>query len=639
MRKQILTALCIACSVMTVSAQTLFTLGNDTVTVGEFVKAYKKNNIPGRTATPVQEYLDLYIASRLKIKEAKARGYDTLPQLQADIENLRAQILPSYLNDKDAIEKLVNEAFSRSQKDIKLSHIFIGFSGNDTTAAFHKATQAYKSLQSGQPFAQVARQFSDDASAKDNGGNLGYITVFTLPYELENLAYSTQTGKYSAIYKSKAGYHIFKNEGERKAAGRMKVAQILISYPPESDAASKNAAKKLADSLYNRLLKGDDFGKLATQFSNDMISAASNGQLPEFGVGQYDPAFESAAFALLKDGAISKPFLTQHGWHIIKRISHVPVKTDKNSAAVRDELLERVQTGDRMNSIHAAMAKKILARFQKSITTYEELWAYSDSVLDQKPLPVKTNLAPHSALFNIGMHAVTAADWIMYAQMNRYRNNGAGVKNYNQLWEEFLTASALDYYKKNLEQFSPEFKAQIDEFKDGNLFFEIMQKEVWEPAQTDTAALSAYYQHNKLKYTWKESADAVVFYANDIPTAKLFEQELTKTPLKWREIVSNFEQEVVADSGRYEFSTIPGITKAMWKPGALTPLTINKEDNTATVTYIIKVYTQPTQRTFAEAKGLVINDYQEELERKWLEGLRKKYPVTVNQNALRSLKL
>src|SRR5213078_2385062 len=115
--------------------------------------------------------------------------------------------------------------------------------------------------------------------------------------------------KYSAIYKSKIGFHIFKNLDERKAAGTMKAAQILIAFPPNADDAAKKTSAALADSLYQRLLKGDDIGKLATQFSNDYISAASNGMIPDFTVGQYDPAFEAAVFGLKKNSDILKPFL------------------------------------------------------------------------------------------------------------------------------------------------------------------------------------------------------------------------------------------------------------------------------------------------------------------------------------------
>src|SRR5215218_862343 len=101
---------CLACMCGTVNAQLLFTYGGDSVTVPQFLAAYTKNNAGGTDKEALRNYLDLYIASRLKIKEAKARGYDTLTQLTTDLASLRDQIAPSYLKDEAAVNKLVDEA-------------------------------------------------------------------------------------------------------------------------------------------------------------------------------------------------------------------------------------------------------------------------------------------------------------------------------------------------------------------------------------------------------------------------------------------------------------------------------------------------------------------------------------------------
>ena len=197
------------------SSQTLFTYGNDSVSVKEFLQAYNKNNTTAKNTQAFQQYLDLYIASRLKIKEALVRRYDTLPQLISDINNLRTQILPMYEKDTETLNKLVDEAFGRSQKDIRLAHIFISYANptglTDSIKTKEEAQKVYGLLKAKSDFKTIAKQYSDDTSAKYNGGDLGYITVFTLPYELENLAYRTSPGSISALYQSKAGeaYHTF----------------------------------------------------------------------------------------------------------------------------------------------------------------------------------------------------------------------------------------------------------------------------------------------------------------------------------------------------------------------------------------------------------------------------------------------
>src|SRR6476661_264642 len=307
-----LLAACLLLFSATTFSQTLFTYGGDTVTVPQFLTAFKKNNTGTSTKEALRNYLDLYIASKLKIKEAKARGYDTLPQITSELASLREQIAPAYLKDESALNKLVDEAMTRAAKDIHLQTIFIAADHNgtnDTAAALQRAHEALKKLQLGADFTSVAKEYSDDPSAAHNGGDAGFITVFTLPYAIETILYNTPAGAVAPLYQSRRGYYILKNAGERPALGSIKIAQILIAFPPEAGATEKAHAKKLADSLYNALLKGANFGKLAARFSNDPVSAQAEGQVPPFGVGEYDAAFEKMVFALPKDGALSKPFL------------------------------------------------------------------------------------------------------------------------------------------------------------------------------------------------------------------------------------------------------------------------------------------------------------------------------------------
>lgn len=622
------------------SAQTLFTYGRDSVSVNDFLKAYQKNNTGNKTAKALQEYLDLYIASRLKIKEAESRGYDTIPQLLSDMASLRNQVLPMYEKDQETLNRLAEEAFNRSQKDVHLAHIFIGFTSTglpDTAKAKQKAAAAYAQLQKKVSFSEVAKHYSEDPSVKENGGDLGFITVFSLPYELESLAYATPVGKISPIYQSKAGLHIFKNLGERKALGRVKAAQILLAFPPDASADQKASLKKLADSLYNRLENGEDFGKLAAAFSNDYISASANGVIPEFGVGQYDPIFENTVFGL-KDGAISKPFQTAHGYHIVKRISRTPVTAKKDAAALQ-ALKERIETNDRIAITKDVLVQKVLnnAPFRKLPFKSEQLWAFTDSLFSSKKPAIPVQLNASTPLFRLGEQTIPVSDWIVYAQNFRYKQDGSGFKPYPQVWDEFVHAKALDYYRNNLEKFNADFKAQIQEFKEGNLFFEIMQRDIWGPAQTDSVALKKFYDQHKNNYVWTKSADAVIFYASDENVATLLANQLKKSTANWRELVTGMSDKVTADSSRFEINQLPNGDKIALKEGMITTPLLNKADNTASFAYILHLYTSPEQRSFEEAKGLVINDYQAELEKKWVNELKNKYPVNINQNAWSAL--
>lgn len=646
MNKKFIITIVALLSLLATSAQTLFTYGKYAVDAKEFLRAYNKNNLQPvvNKGKSVSDYLELFINSRLKIREAYDRKYDTLPQIKSEVETLRAQIIENYVNDPKVINHLQKEAFERSQKDIHVAHIFISFRNAggvmDTTAARLKKDELLQRLKKGEDFLQVALQLSDDPTIKTTKGELGYITVFTLPYEFENAIYTTPVGKYSSIVISKTGYHLFKNISERKAIGKIKAQQILLATPPGADEITKKKLAMLADSLYNRITAGDNFNQLATNFSSDYISAATGGTMADIRVGQYDPVFEKALLALPKDGSVSKPFLTAHGWHILKRTSVIPVVTDISNKSNLQELQAKIIADSRSRSSGDFINKLVREKAPLKIYPYNDaaMREMTDSILDQKTMTeAGRKITFTTPLFSIGDAVYTTSTWLTYAIAHHQKEDHSGVKPYEEVKKEFLDFALYNYYRDNLEDFNEEFHNQMMEFKDGNLFFEIMQQEIWNKAQTDSTALIELYEKNKKSYTWNQCADAVLFFCSDEPTAKKVNEEVKKNPADWRKVVDLYSEKVVADSSRYEWSQIPDLLKMTPKPGMITSTLINPNDNTASFAYIIKTYPEPMQRTFNESKGLLISDYQAILEKQWNVELKKKYPVIIDQKVLNDI--
>jgi len=643
MHKKLIFAIVGCLGMITASAQTLFTYGKYSVDAKEFLKAYNKNNSQPvvNRAKAISDYLDLYINSRLKIREAYDKRYDTLPQIKTEVENLRIQISENYMNDPEMVSRMQKEAFDRSQKDIRVGHIFISSRNAsgvyDTTGARLKKDEVLQRLQKGEDFLQVAQQLSDDPVAKITKGELGYITVFTLPYEFENAIYKTAAGKYSSVVLSKIGYHIFKNLEERKAVGKIKAQQILLALPPGADDAIKKRLAKLADSLYKRIVAGDNFNHLASAFSNDYITAVTGGTMPDIGVGQYDPSFEKNLWTLPKDGAVSKPFLSSHGWHIVKRIALKPVVTDINDKMNLQDLQAKIMADTRWKSSKDFIYLKVIEKAGFKSYPYNDaaMRAMTDSVLDLRPMTdLGRTIIATTPMFNIGDSVYTATTWVNYANTYRYKQDGTGPKPYEQVKEEFRQHALYNYYRDHLEDFNEDFRNQMMEFKDGNIFFEIMQQEIWNKAQIDSIALKNLYEKNKTSYVWNQCADAILFFCSDENTAKKLYDEVKKDPADWRKLAEQYSEKVVADSSRYEWSQIPNLFKMTPKAGLITNPFVNTNDNTASFAYIVQAYSQPMQRTFSEAKGLVINDYQAILETKWVELLKKKYPVVIDQKVL-----
>jgi peptidyl-prolyl cis-trans isomerase SurA len=265
-----------------------------------------------------------------------------------------------------------------------------------------------------------------------------------------------------------------------------------------------------------------------------------------------------------------------------------------------------------------------------------ELWAFSDSVFDNKISPVPLHLTATTPVLLMKDRKFTVTDWVAYGQVYRYRQDGSGIKSYPDLWNEFVQAKALEYYEDHLEDFNEPFRQQVNEFRDGNLFFEIMQRKVWGPAQSDSAALATYFEANQSKYKWGLSADAVVFYATDAVAANRFRTELVKNPKDWRALSGKFSETIAADSSRFDLSQLQ--IKGPVKAGQVTAVRTNVADHTQSIIYVIRTYSQSGNRSLSEARGLVINDYQADLEKRWLEELRARYPVKINQPVWNGLK-
>ncbi|MFI5153473.1 MAG: peptidylprolyl isomerase [Chitinophagales bacterium] len=628
---------------ISVKAQTLFTYGDQAVSKEEFLRAFKKNNSKGKpNEKSYREYFELYSRYKLKVKAAYDLRLDTIPSLLAEIQNFRNQMADAYMNDEGNLNRLVHEAFDRSQKDIHLAEIYVAAPSTaaaaDTLKAFQKAGEAYGQLKKGRKFFDVADEFSDDPFAKSNHGDIGFITVFTLPYELENLAYSIPTGGISRIYRGKNGYYIFKNLGIRKAIGKIRAAQILMAFPFNASDAVKADVKIRADSIYQDLIRGSNFGELARKFSGDNLSYQTGGEMPEFGVGRFDPAFEKAAFALAKDGDISPPFMTSFGYHIIKRLSRRTIPTVKNKTAL-DLLKQQVMSDPRIEYSKRALQGKIYSQVQFKEYPFNQaaLWIYTDSFLQNRSIPKFTDLDAQTILFSYGNKKAVVKDWTAYRNSIKNIPSLSRGRSARTLLDQFEQTTCYDYYRSHLENYNADFAYQLNEFKDGNLLFEIMQRQVWDKASADSNGLKAYYDANRNKYWWQSSADVILFTCGNARIADNLKSKIKTQPNLWRRITDSTNGQAQSDSGRFELSQVPPPEQGQMQAGQFSSLLINPADNSLTMAYIVKLYPDRAPRNYRDARGLVVNDYQAFLEENWIRELKKKYPVKLNESVFKLL--
>ena len=625
------------------SAQTLFTYGSASVDKQEFLRAYNKNKTPiNDKEKSLREYLDLYVKFKLKVKAARDLRLDTLPQLVSDLEAFRGQIAESYMNNDVEVDRLIDESFDRSQKDLHVVHFFVAVDNNMIPADTLKAYQASQAV--ADQFKRSNNNIVQTASALSasyvpvKGSDLGFITVFTLPYHYENLVYGLRPGETSKPYRASKGWHVFYLTGERTSTGRWRIAQILLAAAPGDQ--GNTALKKKADSVYNLLAKGADFSELAKTASDDKMTYMTGGEMPEFGTGRYDPAFESEVYKLSKDGEYSRPFASEFGYHIIKRIKQTPTPSDKKDLDFLSDLKQKVLQDSRINTAKEIFTRDITKQVglkKLSGVKEEDLYRFADSVSTSPDAPISKSIPIYNKpLLTVGKKTLIGSNWLSFVRDYKAASGLYKGETNSALYDKFVNTSVLDYYRTNLETFNPDFRYQMDEFRDGNILFEIMERNVWSPAGNDSAGLTKLYNENKSKYLWGASASILVFNC----TNKAIGDEALDAIKKgkdWKKLIEEKNSAVQADSGRYEISQIPMDNGIVPAEGLITSPIVNTMDGSTSFIKFIRLYMPGQQRSFDEARGLLINDYQLILEDRWISTLKKKYPVKVNEEVFSSL--
>jgi peptidyl-prolyl cis-trans isomerase SurA len=372
------------------------------------------------------------------------------------------------------------------------------------------------------------------------------------------------------------------------------------------------------------LKAGSDFDALAINFSFDAGSAPNGGLMPDIRVGEYDPVFENQVFGLQNNGDITAPFETALGYHIVKRKELIARGAENTEYSWK----YAVETDKRINLAKKSFEQSCIQKtgMKKIIRDENELFRYTDSFVATKKKIFSSIIKDNGTLFEFPKQKILVQQWLDYVSARTPERTRAVYKN---LYDAFAGETSVNYYRKHLEQYSPEFKAQYAEFMEGNLLFEVMERKIWNKSASDTNALKSLYARQKLKYQWGKTADAIMVNAPDSASAVLTRAELVANPENWKNLSVLGDGKVIVDSGRVEWTQIPGSSDLL-KKDYVSPFAFNKDDQSVSFIYIVKLYPHNSQKSFDDAKGQLINDYQVELETKWIADLKKKYPVKIN---------
>lgn len=615
--------------------EVVLTIGDLQVSKEEFEANYRKNNTnildEKDKKTPAQ-YLDLYINFKLKVLEAQKLGYDTVKSFIDELNGYRQELAKPYLTDVSFNDEMVQTAYYRTKHERKASHILILVTPEtppaDTLTAWNKINDIRRQILAGADFAEMASNYSEDPSAAGNKGLLGYFSAFQMVYPFEDMTYRTPVGQVSEIARTRFGYHLIQVHDERITPGEIKVAHIMKLFPQQASQETIDRLKLSADSILQKVTSGADFAEMAKALSDDKQSAAEGGAMNWFTPTNMVPAFAEAAFALKNDGDISPVIRTPFGWHIIKRLE---LRTTQPIEKLRPELEAKIKQNPEISKYSdEAFDRKLRAEYKLTTdaANFSKLCtALSDSI--------RRDDMKNTTLVQFADQILTAGRFAGFIQKLNFSPATANPEAaLTDLLNKFIYQELIAYENAQLEKKHSEFARVYREYHDGILLFNISKDKIWDAASTDSVRLQNYYDQTTKKYYWNDRFKGWIIESKDAEIRSRVESFLDNKEAGKQELTDVFntknENNIRIKDVAVEKGENPIVDYFIWSG----PKPAGFEETT---TFVHGKIVRNELRELKDAWGLYSSDFQEQIEKEWIESLRKKYPVQINKKVLKKI--
>ena len=618
--------------------EVLLKVDGEPVMTSEFLRVYNKNLdlVKDESQKDVDGYLKLFTEYQLKLKEAKRLKLDEDTKYQREFLRYKKQLTKNYLAENKVTDALVKEAYERNSFDVNASHVLVRLDGNakDTLGVYNQVLKLRE---------RVLKEGFDAVKADVHNGqtifleDLGYFSAFKMVYDFETAAYNTPKGEISMPFRTQFGYHVVKVNDKRPSRGTITAAHIMIALQQKDSLLDP---EERINDIYKKLQQGEKFESLAKQFSDDKSSARNGGKLSPFKSGQLSSTiFEDEAFALPNDGDVSKPFKSEYGWHIVKRIALKPIQSFEE---LKPAIESKVKRDSRSQLINESMVDELKKRYQ--ISYNPDAKKYFETLLDgnyfTRSWRLPEEFETDKTVFTIGSRSFTYNEFgrhLMSAQRAYANKKGDFSVIIDKEFDKFFETSILQYREDNLELENKDFANILKEYRDGLLLFDLMEKEIWNKASKDSVGLEAYYQNHKAKYQWDERVDVVIATAANEDAAKkalkMMKKGKSEEDIR-KALDTDSQKNIIFTKGVFNAND-PKLPANLKVEQGVSEI---YKHNDAFHVIDIKSVLPAGNKTLDEAKGNVINDYQTEIEANWINGLHERFKVEVNEKALERVK-
>lgn len=617
----------------------LMKINGKEIRLSEFEYLYNKNKQQQLENESLEQYVDRFVTYKLKVADAEAEKIDTLPSFTKELNGYCDELVRPFLEDTTVKERLVREAYDRFTKNVNIDHMMLSLGRDyaDQKVQLALADSLINVLKNGADWEAIVDQYSIDPSKTRNKGHYGFIAAGQFPYSFEYACYNTPVGEISKPIRTEYGIHFVRVNAVREDQGQVHARHILRIFPRNAAPTPevKAQVKAKIDSIYELVKNGADFEEMAKQFSEDPGSAKHGGDLGFFPRGRMVREFEDVAFSL-RNGEISEPFETSYGYHFIQRVEN---KSYMTFDEVRPRLEQRIATDERATMPREARIEEAKKQYNYAIN--KKLDKYIENEIKKNGGYDSTLVAnlrkSNFVAFTYANEKVPVS--VIAAKLNPFAklNNDAAKGYFMSLIDGIANDKVMRYYTDNLINDNVDYRNLINEYRDGMLLFEISNRKVWEAAGKDTLGLNEYFEANRAKYNWDEprfkgiilsaQGDSVMQEVKaDI--AKLGHCDTLYATLhnKYGRLIK-MERMIVAK----------GENKAadyLYFNGPAIDANSNKFNCVMTLEGGL-IY---APECAADVRGQVTSDYQDVLEKRWVELLKTKYPVEINKGVLKQVK-
>lgn len=649
MNKKLLLALFISALFTTTNAQdqTLMTINGKPVSKSEFEYLYKKNNSSVQQTR--DDYMKLFIDYKLKVEEAKSLKLDTLPEFVTEYNNYKNQITQSYLIDTLSEQTVAKKIFARQKEYIDASYIIVQFKDRhvlpkDTLEAYNKALSIRDMLvgRNAKNFENVALEYSEDPSVKkmSRPGHLGWATSGSYVLPFEEAMYSLSKGETSQPIRTIFGYILLRVNDRKPNPGSADISHIWLPYPENATEQQIDSVQSKAQEIHKMLTKGGDFAEICKTYSSDKRSAENGGQIGTINLSaRMDPSIKDAIFALNDKNIFTQPLKGLNGYQIIKLNKIIPDTSTWDG--MKKELILNAKSTDFMFEVKSLMIDRLSNKLNYKLNkkTYSSL-----DKLAHEYLPIDSayiaNIEPNKVLFSINNKQYSTSDFAEYLKSSASARSALSTEILSLSFNDFLLEKLQQQALVNIEETDAEFKNILQEYHDGILLFNVMNSSVWDKAANDDESLAKCFEKNKAKYVWEEPRyKGHIIYCNSEESASLVKEFISKSD-------KNDDLSITIPATFNNDSTkMVVVRKGLWTKGdnkIVDNIIYNQEveipvNNNYPIHFVEGQFINAPE-DYTDVKGLVISDLQEIKEREWIESLRNKYKVVINNKVLETIK-